>query len=103
FGECLRQLVNDERAQPVSGVVVFTDGGQNAGLGPSAAIEAAREAKIPVYLVGLGSERRPTSVRIADFAVPPRAYPGDSFTVTADVEAQGMAGRRVEVELVSRP
>ena len=38
LGECLRELINDERAQPVSAVIVFTDGGQNAGLDPSAAI-----------------------------------------------------------------
>jgi von Willebrand factor type A domain len=103
LGECLRELISEERTQPVSGVVVFTDGGQNAGLDPSAAVELARETKIPVYLVGLGSDRRPVSARIADFAAPPRAYPGDSFTVTAEIEAQGMAGRQVDVELASRP
>ena len=98
LGESLRQLVNDQRAQPISGIVVFTDGGQNAGLDPQAAIEAAQEAHIPIYPVGLGSDRRPTSVRIDEFAVPLRAYPGDSFPVTADIEAQGMAGRQVVVE-----
>ncbi|HEV2968716.1 MAG TPA: hypothetical protein VGY55_01930, partial [Pirellulales bacterium] len=103
LGECLHELISEERTQPVSGVVVFTDGGQNAGLDPSAAIELARETKIPIYLVGLGSDRRPVSARIADFAAPPRAYPGDSFTVNAEIEAQGMAGRQVDVELVSRP
>ena len=87
LGECLRQLINDQRAQPISGVILLTDGGQNAGLDPAAAVEAAREAKIPVYAIGLGSDRRPASVRIANFAAPPRVYPGDSFTVTADLEA----------------
>ncbi len=103
LGESLRDLINNERAQPLSAVIVFTDGGQNAGLDPSAAVQVARDASVPVYLVGLGSDRRPVSARIADFAVPPRAYPGDAFTVTADIEAQGMAGRQVQVELVSRP
>ena len=70
---------------------------------PSAAIEVAREAKVPVYLVGLGFHDKPKSARIADFAVPPRAYPGDSFTVTAEIEAQGMAGRQVDVELRFAP
>ncbi len=102
LGECLRQLVSDERSQPVSAVIVFTDGGQNAGIEPSAAIAAARDAKIPIYIVGLGSEKRPVSARIADFAVPPRAYPGDAFTVTADVEARGMVGKEVQMQLLSR-
>ena len=102
LGECLRALISDERAQPVSAVIVISDGGQNAGLDPSAAIELAREAKVPVYLVGLGFHDRPKSARIADFAVPPRAYPGDSFTVTAEIEAQGMAGRQVDIDLDQR-
>ncbi len=102
LGECLRQLTADERSQPVSAVIVFTDGGQNAGIEPSAAIAAAREAKIPIYCVGLGSEKRPVSARIADFAVPPRAYPGDAFTVTADVEGRGMTGKTIQVQLRSR-
>ena len=61
LGESLRQLIADQRAQPVSAVIVFTDGGQNAGLNPTAAIQLAHESKIPVYLVGLGSARRPVS------------------------------------------
>ncbi len=103
IGESLRQLINDERSQPISCVILLSDGGQNAGLEPSAAIEAAQDAHIPVFAVGLGSDRRPVSVRIADFAVPVRVYPGDSYKVTVDLEAQGLAGRQVVVELESRP
>jgi hypothetical protein len=103
LGECLRELISNERPQPISGVIVFTDGGQNAGLDPKAAIELAREANIPIYVVGLGSNQKPISARIADFAAPPRAYPGDSFAVTVEIEARGMAGRQVDIDLDSRP
>lgn len=102
LGAALRQLIYDERAQPVSGVVVFSDGGQNAGVDVTAAIEMAQEAKIPVFTVGLGSERQPTNVRIADFVAPIRAHPGDAYTATAFVQAQGLAGQSATVELTSR-
>ena len=102
LGAALRQLIYDERAQPVSGVVVFSDGGQNAGVDVAAAIEMAQEAKIPVFTVGLGSERQPTNVRIADFVAPIRAHPGDAYTATAFVQAQGLAGQSATVELTSR-
>ncbi|MEX0977790.1 MAG: hypothetical protein WDZ48_03000, partial [Pirellulales bacterium] len=36
LGQSLRTLVNDERVTPVSGIVIFSDGGQNAGIDPSA-------------------------------------------------------------------
>lgn len=101
LGQSLRQLLADERSNPVAGVVVFTDGAQNAGVEPNAAIESAREADIPIYTVGIGSAQRPANVRIADFMAPSRAYPGDRFTVTGYVQSQELAGRTVTVELTS--
>ena len=103
IGDASRQLVSDHRSQPISGIVMLTDGGQNAGLDPSAAIEMAKEAGISVYTIGLGSDRHPTNVDIADFAAPVRVYPGDSFAVTADLLAHGLVGKTAQVELVSRP
>ena len=102
LGQSLRQLINDERANPVAGIVVFSDGGQNAGIDPSAAIAAAREAKIPIFTVGIGSDRRPANVRVSDLVAPARAYPGDSFNVTGYLQSEGLADRTVTVELLSR-
>ncbi len=101
LGAALRQLIYDERAQPISGVVVFSDGGQNAGIDVSAAIEMAREAKIPVFTVGMGADRQPINVRIADFVAPIRAHPGDAYTATAYIQTQGLAGQTATVELTS--
>src|ERR1051325_10831480 len=103
MGQSLADLINDERSGPVAGIVVFSDGGQNAGIDPSLAIEAAREARIPIYTVGIGSDRRPANVRVSDLVAPSRAYPGDSFTVTGYIQSQELAGRTVSVELSSRP
>ena len=103
LGQALRQLIQTERGGPISGVVVLSDGGQNAGISPDAAVELAAEAKIPVFTVGLGSDRQPTNVAVSDFAVPARAYPGDRYTVTGYVQAHGMAGRTVTVQLLGRP
>ncbi|MEN6448994.1 MAG: hypothetical protein ABFC96_00755 [Thermoguttaceae bacterium] len=102
LGQSLRQLIQDERGTPVSGIIVFSDGGQNAGVSPDAAVELARELKIPIFTVGVGSDRQPTNVAISDFAVPARAYPGDHYTVTAYVQAHGLAGKVVTVQVLSR-
>ena len=103
LGQALRDLIHEERAAPVAGIVVFSDGGQNAGIDAQSAILSARDAKIPVFTVGVGSDRRPAGVRVADFVAPARAYPGDSFTVTGYLQAQELAGRTVAVELTSKP
>ncbi len=103
LGRSLKQLIADERSSPLSGVVLVSDGGQNAGETPETALELAREAKVPVAVVGIGSDRKAANVRISDVVAPARAYPGDRFTITAYVQAQEMAEQRVTVELLWRP
>ena len=103
IGQSLRQLVQTERGTPVSGVILLSDGGQNAGIPPEAAVELAQEAKMPVFTIGLGSDRQPINVAVSDFAVPTRAYPGDRYTVTGYVQSQGLAGKVVTVQLLGRP
>jgi hypothetical protein len=102
LGQALRQLIHDERGSPVSGIVLFSDGGQNSGISPDVAVAMAQEAKIPVFTVGIGSDRKPMRARVSDLVVPARAYPGDHYTVTGYLQAQGMAGKTVTVQVLSR-
>jgi hypothetical protein len=94
-------LINRERGGPLAGIVLVTDGGNNAGSDADAAANVARDAAVPVFAVGLGGDERPANVRIVDLEAPPRVYPGDSFNMTGYVQAYGLAGRSVRVELVS--
>jgi hypothetical protein len=103
LGQALRQWIDAERSSPMSGLVVFSDGQQNAGVDPASGIGLAREARLPIYTIGLGSLTQPTNARISDFVAPSRAYPGDHYTATGYLQAQGMAGKSVQVELTSRP
>ena len=103
LGQALRQLIHNERGAQLSGIVLLSDGGQNAGIAPDAAVAMAQEMKLPIFTVGLGSDRRPINVRVSDLALPARAYPGDKYTVTGYIQAQHMAGQTVTVELLSRP
>ena len=106
LGEALMQVIHDERTSPLAGVVVISDGGQNAGATPEAAVRAAAEAGIPVFTVGIGSTQRPANVRVYRFDAPSRAFPGDPYTVTGLVQTQGRAqslgGTSVTVELLQR-
>ncbi|MGA2030850.1 MAG: vWA domain-containing protein [Thermoguttaceae bacterium] len=102
LGEALRQLLDAHWGGPLSGIVVFSDGGQNAGIAPDAAVDLAAEAGIPIFTVGLGSDRKPVHVGVYDLAAPTRVYPGDPYTVTGYLQAQGLAGKQVTVDLLSR-
>jgi hypothetical protein len=99
IGQAVRRIIEDERGVPLSAIVLFSDGGQNAGVDIAAAIKTAQDAKVPVHAIGIGSPNRPTNVRVADLVAPPRAYPGDSFQVTGYIQSQGLSGRSVSVEL----
>jgi hypothetical protein len=103
LGQALRELIQEDRGTPVSGIILFSDGGQNAGISPESAVALAQEAKIPVYAVGLGSDKQPTNVAVCDLTAPARAYPGDHYTVTGYLQAQGMARNQVTVQVLSRP
>jgi hypothetical protein len=102
LGQAILESLQGEHSSSLAGIVVFSDGGQNAGVAPDAAIQAAREAKVPIFPVGIGSRRQLPQVRVVDLAAPLRAYSGDKYTVTGYVQAQKLGGRLATIELLSR-
>jgi hypothetical protein len=102
LGQALADQLRLYRNAPLAGIVVISDGAQNAGVEPSAAIEAARDAGVPIFTVGVGSTEVPRNIALRDLVVPARAFPGDILDVTGYVQANGYAGRLVDVELVRR-
>jgi hypothetical protein len=103
LGDAVQFLVNKEQGGPIAGIVVFTDGRSNAGDDVATVIRAVRDSRIPIYPVGLGSTRQVQNVRIVDIEAPTRVFPGDRFTITGFLQATGLQGSSVSVELVSRP
>jgi hypothetical protein len=99
LGEAIDRVFEHEPAGVLAGVIVLTDGASNAGIDPTAASGDPGRAGVPVHPVGIGSERLPSNVRVADVLVPARVFPGDRFAVTAYLQAQGLAGQTVRVEL----
>jgi len=102
LGQSLQQVIADQHSAPLSGIVVVSDGGQNAGPSPESAVESAREARIPVFTVGVGTTRRPANVRVYELEAPERAHPGDPYSVSGLIQSQGLAGQSVPVQLVLR-
>jgi hypothetical protein len=99
IGESLARVLDQEPTGVLAGVIVLTDGANNAGVDPAAAVAALVKADVPVHPLGIGSDRLPTNVRVADLLVPSRVFPGDRFAVTGYLQAQGLAGQTVKVEL----
>jgi hypothetical protein len=99
LGEAILQVLDREPARRLAGIVLLSDGGNNAGVAPLAAAAAAERAGVAIQVLGIGSDTLPANLRVADLVAPARVFPGDGFAVTAYLQAQGMEGQRVEVEL----
>jgi hypothetical protein len=102
LGQALADQLRLYRGAPLAGVIVISDGAQNAGIDPSAAVEAAKAAKVPIHTIGIGSTEARRNVALRDLLVPTRAFPGDTINVTGYIQASGYAGRLVQVELTRR-
>ena len=100
LGEVLLELIKSEADETLSGVVVLTDGAANAGVDIAAPLAAARAAKTRLYPVGVGSTVRPVNLQVAGIQAPSLVHLGDNFSLSALVVGQGLAGERVQVELL---
>lgn len=102
LGQALSDALRLYRDSPLAGVIVISDGAQNAGIEPGAAIAAAQQAKVPLFTVGVGSASAQRNIALRDLVVPTRAFPNDTLSVTGYVQANGYPGQSVDVELTRR-
>jgi hypothetical protein len=64
-------------------------------------VAAARDAGIPVYTIGAGSNQSPRNVRVVDVKAPQRVFPKDKFKLTGLIQSFGFAGEQLQVQLFS--
>src|SRR4029077_13538806 len=91
-----------EGDETLSGVVCITDGGNNAGVDPLSAAEAAVMNKVRLLPVGVGSTKKPVTLQLAEIQAPTHVHINDGFTLTAFVNGQGLARQPIVVELLSQ-
>lgn len=101
LGSALQFLVNKERGGPIAGIVVLTDGRNNAGLPTARAMAGAANAGIPVFPIGIGSTLTPKNIRVSHIQAPPKVFPSDKFLVKGIVKSHGLSGNTVNVQLIS--
>ncbi len=80
---------------PVAGIVIVTDGADNAGGDLDASLLALRARKVPVYAVGVGLERFPRDVAIERVALPARPLVGSNLLIDVTLRLRGVGGERL--------
>ena len=82
---------------PVAGIVVVSDGADNAQEGLSGTLLSLKGAGVPVYTVGLGRERAERDIEVGRVTMPRRALRGSALVVELVLSQSGFSGKRVPV------
>ncbi|MCC6511280.1 MAG: VWA domain-containing protein, partial [Pirellulaceae bacterium] len=103
MGDAIKAVLDREQGSPLAGVIVVTDGRSNAGLDPRSLVLSAQNQRVPLYFVGVGSEKNPPNMKLVEIDVPKRIYPGDKFSMNVLLQSSGFAGKSVAVQVTAGP
>lgn len=101
LGRSLEQVRDELGSLPLSGVVVVTDGADQAAGELDQALLGYRAAGVPVFPVGVGSETLGRDIELTAVNVPSSALGGAALVAEAVLSHSGFGGRTVQV-LVER-
>jgi len=99
IGDCLRAALKDTRGQPLAGVVIISDGRQNAGEDAVQAAQTFKTQRVPLFTVGVGDPSEPKDFEVS-VEGPDMILPDDQSEVTALVRYKGYTGvSSIKVEM----
>jgi hypothetical protein len=98
IGDSLQQLLQEKRGQPLAGILLVTDGGNNAGSAPIDAAESASRDGVPIYTYGVGMTA-PRDIIVSHLSAPEIAFARDEMSVTVRLSGQGLAGQTGHLSL----
>jgi hypothetical protein len=100
LGEALRQVLDQNRGQAVSGVLVISDGASNSGLPPAEAARLTREANVPLFVYGVGVTS-PIDLVMKEVSAPRLAFVRERVDVKAKFSVQGVGRQTVSAVLTA--
>jgi len=89
----LRRVRDELQSVPLAGIVLVTDGADNAGQPLSEALLALRARGVPVYTVGLGRARFAKDVEVVRVETPRAVLLGASLVATVTLSERGYGGK----------
>ncbi|HEX5103533.1 MAG TPA: VWA domain-containing protein, partial [Pirellulaceae bacterium] len=92
LGNCLRDVLEAQRGRPTAAVIMLTDGITTEGKSLVEAAQYARRKTVPLFLVGLGSDRPARDLRLADLLVEEAVFVGDLINFDVKLVHEGFTG-----------
>jgi uncharacterized membrane protein len=88
IGDVLRLALKELRGSPLAGVVVVSDGRQNAGEDAVSAAQIYRTQRVPIFTVGIGDPSEPKDFEVT-VEGPEMVLPDDASEITALIHYKG--------------
>ena len=99
IGQALERAHDELSGVPLSGLVVVTDGADNADGGLGEALLPLQASGVPVFTVGLGQEAYERDIQMNRVDMPRRVLKGASLAVDLVVNHRGYRGETVTVQI----
>jgi hypothetical protein len=102
IGTAIREVLTAFRGQPISGILLVTEGQSNTGEAPDKAAALAADEGVPIVVLAAGTPNGPRNARLVKLDVSPVVFVRDSNQAQVIVESNGMQGQEVTVLLERR-
>jgi len=93
----LERTREDLAQVPLSGLVLVTDGADNSGMSTDSLV-ARLPSGVPLYVVGVGSERMQRDLELSAVESPTAALEGSTVAVDLVIRQAGFSGQTVQVQ-----
>ncbi|MEM7396633.1 MAG: hypothetical protein AAF492_30245, partial [Verrucomicrobiota bacterium] len=101
IGSVINKVMNRYEKMPVAGLVVLSDGNNNAGMPTVEMKTALDERNIPIHALGVGAEEPPPDVAVARVVAPRTAFHDDNINVSVALHRHGHADKKITLKLMS--
>jgi uncharacterized membrane protein len=96
-GDAISAARQELDAVPLSGLVVLSDGADNASQAVADELLSLRARSVPVFAVGIGSERFQRDIEIERVELPRSVLEGTSFVANVIIRQRGFGGTRLPI------
>ena len=100
IGDSLRAALKETHGQPLAGIVIISDGRQNAGEDAVQAAANYKNRNVPIFSVGIGDPSEPKDFEVTNDGTPDVILPDDQSETTAWIRYKGYTGiETIKVEM----
>ncbi len=103
IGDAIKTALNTLRGQYVAGVVVFTDGKNNAGMATKEIASQLKQRYLPIYTVAAGIPHTPKDIALLELEAKDAVLANDEFKIDFKVSSFGYEGEQVTAAMYVYP